>query len=62
MPQLMIQLVQDGQVLAVAALEPKTFSTGSKGYFAQIRPTVEGKKHIASINLVEVGSKDKTKK
>jgi hypothetical protein len=57
MSTIVLQAVVDGTVVAVTALRPQTFKTGSKGYWGQLRFEVEGRKHIANINAVEIGSK-----
>ncbi len=40
-------------------LNPKEFSTGSKGYFAQGKFEVKGKRYQVQIQAVEIGSKKK---
>jgi predicted RNA-binding protein with EMAP domain len=47
----------DGKLLAVMTLPPKDFKTGSKGFFANGKLEVEGKRYQAQIQLVEIGSK-----
>lgn len=58
MATITIELKIDGQVVAVTAMTPKDFTSGSRGYWGQIRPVIDGAKHIASISLVEIGSKN----
>ncbi|MCJ7631198.1 hypothetical protein MUP77_02175 [Candidatus Bathyarchaeota archaeon] len=41
------------------ALNPKEFKTGSKGYFAQGKFKVKGKRYQVQIQAVEIGSKQK---
>ncbi len=47
----------EGQVVAVMALPIKEFKTGSKGYFANGKIEIDGKRYQAQIQLVEIGSK-----
>lgn len=47
----------DGQVLAVMSLPAKEFKTGSRGYYANGKIEIEGKRYQAQIQLVEIGSK-----
>jgi hypothetical protein len=46
-----------GQVLAALALPEKNFKTGSRGYYANGKLEIEGKRYQAQIQLVEIGSK-----
>lgn len=39
------------------ALNPKEFKTGSRGYFAQAKFEVNGKKYQVQVQAVEIGSK-----
>lgn len=56
---LQVQLVQDGNVIGVQSLNAKEFKTGSRGYHATTKMEIEGKKHQANFQFVEVGSKPK---
>jgi len=47
----------DGKSLGVLVLTPKTFATGSRGYHSQGKLEIDGKRHQAQIQLVEIGSK-----
>ncbi len=47
----------DGQVLAVMPLPAKDFKTGSKGFYANGKIEIDGKRYQAQIQLVEIGSK-----
>jgi hypothetical protein len=38
-------------------LPPKEFKTGSKGYYANSKIEIEGRRYQAQIQLVEIGSK-----
>jgi hypothetical protein len=42
-------------------LEPKTFASGSKGFYATGKTTVDGQKYQCSAQAVLVGSKDNPK-
>jgi hypothetical protein len=48
---------EDGKLLSVMTLPPKDFKTGSKGFFANGKLEIEGKRYQAQIQLVEIGSK-----
>jgi hypothetical protein len=41
------------------ALNPKEFRTGSRGYFAQAKFEVKGKRYQVQVQAVEIGSKQK---
>ncbi len=47
----------EGQALTVVALPPKEFKTGSRGFFANGKVEIEGKRYQYQIQLVEIGSK-----
>ena len=47
----------DGNLLSVMALPPKEFKTGSKGYYANGKLEIEGKRYQVQIQMVEIGSK-----
>jgi hypothetical protein len=50
--------VQDGLAsLVKTQLQPKTFSTGSKGFYGQDKIEVGGKRYQAQVQAVLVGSK-----
>ena len=48
-----------GETMITLEMEPKTFSTGSRGYRAQGKITMDGKKYQLAVQAVEVGSKPK---
>jgi hypothetical protein len=48
----------DGNLLSVMALPPKEFKTGSKGYYANGKMEIEGKRYQVQIQMVEIGSKN----
>ena len=50
-----------GQSLGVIAVSPKNFKTGSKGFYGQGKIEIDGKRHQAQIQLVEIGSREKAK-
>jgi hypothetical protein len=61
MATITIEVKVDGVAVAVTAMSgPREFKSGSRGYWGQVRPTIEGKRYIASIPLVEIGSKSAT--
>ena len=47
----------DGKLLGVFTLPAKDFKTGSKGFFANGKLEIEGKRYQAQFQLVEIGSK-----
>jgi hypothetical protein len=47
----------DGTLLSVLALPPKEFKTGSKGYYANSKMDIDGKRYQVQIQMVEIGSK-----
>ena len=46
-----------GQVIGELALPPKQFKTGSRGYYANTKLEIEGKRYQVQIQMVEIGSK-----
>ena len=48
-----------GQVLSVFSATPKTFKTGSRGFYARQILEIAGKRYQVQIQLVEKGSKNK---
>jgi hypothetical protein len=49
----------DGKTLALLTLPPKEFKTGSRGYYANGKAEIDGKRYQIQIQLVEIGSKGK---
>ena len=47
----------DGKLLGAFTLPPKEFKTGSRGFYANGKLEIEGKRYQAQIQLVEIGSK-----
>jgi hypothetical protein len=47
----------DGQTLAQMALPAKDFKTGSRGFYANGKIEIDGKRYQAQIQLIEIGSK-----
>jgi hypothetical protein len=48
-----------GQMLTVLTVAPKDFKTGSKGFYANQKVDLGGKRYQLQIQLVEIGSKKK---
>ena len=46
-----------GQLLTVLTLPPKEFKTGSRGFYANGKTEIDGKRYQVQVQLVEVGSK-----
>jgi hypothetical protein len=49
----------DGKELAEVDLQPKEFSTGSKGYHKSSKIEIEGERYQLNFMLVKIGSKTK---
>ncbi len=47
----------EGQSVSIVSLPPKEFKTGSKGFYANGKVEIEGKRYQMQIQLVEIGSK-----
>ena len=50
----------DGKELEEVDLQPKEFSTGSKGYHKSSKIEIEGERYQLNFMLVKIGSKSKT--
>lgn len=50
---------ETGQSVAVLSVPPKEFKTGSKGFYANAKAEIDGKRYQVQIQLVEIGSKKK---
>ena len=48
-----------GQLLTVLTLPPKEFKTGSRGFYANGKTEIDGKRYQVQVQLVEVGSKNR---
>jgi len=48
---------EDGKTLKVISVSAKDFRTGSRGYYANQKLEIEGKRYQMQIQLVEIGSK-----
>jgi hypothetical protein len=49
----------NGKTLGLMTAAPKDFKTGSKGFYANGKVEIDGKRYQAQIQLVEIGSKPK---
>jgi hypothetical protein len=49
-----------GQMLTVLSVVPKEFKTGSRGFYANQKMDIGGKRYQVQIQMVEIGSKKKT--
>jgi len=47
----------DGQTLGVLILNTKVFKSGKEGWFGQGKPKIDGVRHQAQIQAVEIASK-----
>jgi hypothetical protein len=52
---------EEGNTLGKLIAKEKTFSSGSRGYFAQDKIEIEGKRYQTQVQLVEIGSKEAKK-
>jgi hypothetical protein len=50
----------NGQMLTVLSVTPKEFKTGSRGYYANQKMEIGGKRYQIQVQLVEIGSKSKS--
>ncbi|HSQ26400.1 MAG TPA: hypothetical protein VLM80_04670 [Anaerolineales bacterium] len=46
-----------GQSLALLSITPKEFKTGSRGFYANQKVEIAGKRYQVQVQLVEIGSK-----
>jgi hypothetical protein len=49
----------EGKTISLMTAAPKEFKTGSRGFFANGKVEIEGKRYQAQVQLVEIGSKPK---
>ena len=49
-----------GEPISILTLPPKEFKTGSKGFYANAKVEIDGKRYQVQVQLVEIGSKPKT--
>jgi len=54
------KVCHDGKELAEVDLQPKEFSTGSKGYHKSSKIEIDGERYQLNFMLVKIGSKTKT--
>jgi hypothetical protein len=50
----------NGVVIATLPIPTKEFKTGSRGYYANQKVEIEGKRYQLQIQLVEIGSKQQS--
>ena len=48
-----------GELLSIMTIKAKDFKTGSKGYYANEKIEMDGKRYQVQVQLVEIGSKPK---
>jgi hypothetical protein len=51
---------ETGQTIGLISLPPKLFKTGSRGYYANTKLEVDGKRYQVQVQMVEIGSKAPT--
>ncbi len=49
-----------GRSVGLVSIPPKEFKTGSRGYYANQKVEIAGKRYQVQIQLVEIGSKPKS--
>jgi len=47
-----------GETIATVALQPKVFSTGSRGEYKAFKIEVDGRRYQMTVTAVEIGSKN----
>jgi hypothetical protein len=50
---------ETGEKLTTLIVNPKEFKTGSRGFYANQKAEIEGKRYQIQIQLVEIGSKNR---
>jgi len=46
-----------GDLITILPVQPKEFKTGSRGFYANGKTEIEGKRYQVQVQLVEIGSK-----
>ena len=61
-PKFIISEMKDdsGQLLTILTIQPKEFKTGSRGFYANQKMEIAGKRYQVQVQLVEIGSKTKS--
>ncbi len=49
----------NGKTVGSLSAQPKEFKTGSRGYYANAKIEIDGKRYQTQIQLVEIGSNPK---
>ena len=57
MSTLKATITADDKAVVMTVVPSKEFSTGSKGYYANGKAEIDGKRYQFSVQLVEIGSK-----
>ena len=50
----------DGKAIGTLTAPPKAFKTGSRGFYANGKLEIEGKRYQVQVQMVEIGSKPAT--
>ncbi len=48
---------ETGKVIGLISLPPKQFKTGSRGFYANTKVEMDGKRYQVQVQMVEIGSK-----
>jgi len=56
-----VEIYDGTNKLGEIGLSEKTFSTGSRGFYASTKLEIHGKRYQANLQLVEIGSKPGSK-
>lgn len=48
---------EKGEAVGNLLAEPKTFRTGSRGYYGTAKVVLDGRRYQAQVQLVEIGSR-----
>jgi hypothetical protein len=52
---------EEGKAVGVLVLNEKTLTSGSRGFFGQGKLEINGAKHQAQVQLVQIGTKNEMK-
>ena len=50
---------ETGEVVTTLVVDPKVFKTGSRGYYANKKAEIGGKRYQIQVQMVEIGCKNR---
>jgi hypothetical protein len=56
---ILAEFKKDNESIALVPVNPKEFKTGSRGFYANTKIEIDGKRYQLQIQMVEIGSKPK---